>query len=1099
MLIAPYIGRADNPVSVLLCLNQYREQIRRTELSESDCCAVLAYFAENLNTMLDQENIEHTWVSASLKRLALYVTKEGNRRSFENDNCKVLVLPVGIPEDGLEQWAHATGTILLRNEIQLKDLYKFLGFTYTHHIDVYLKHILQNWDSLPDSAILAHLQYMKNCLLPSLGEDFTDAQKRMLEILRLLPVIADTTGRKRASEYASPHHPVLQMMCNEEEFPPEDFCKCEWKRFLELIGLKHELSGDLYIRFAKEISAEGRFGITKRSALKSRTLIEYLFLHPLGKEQWLYQEISHIKFLVPYEIDAQYTVVHKQYTDPGYFICFHQAISSSYFQLVWSSLPLLPDWADPCQYYKQKNKMQLLGIHNEPPLQSVIKHTQNVCDSLKHLFESNRSDRRDVFEWIDTFMDTLYDFLQSKGLSSNITKQKLYSFPVVFVPEAKRFVPAHQVIEDLSSEQEIRPFLLKAPSRFGKFSKLFIFLGAARYPSYIHYVKVLSMIKDEVQNNELTPEYLFEWGAIRVALENLFYLLPPPMPNSSANTAEEIPQGTVLYLPSRERRMVNATQLMIADNGYYEQRLASDTDFEFLIDLRTLKLSYTIMSARRLPAVIRPKFLTDIVKEKVDISEMCEVQSCAKAIKLEAFLHCDDFVEGVLRILKHFKAKNQIPVSNEEEKSIARFIQNTRIKRVFGLKTFLHLNGVKIEGSVEPKDCFMSKPKKESSDEQIQIYFQEELESDFEFIQSMDECLIRYIHFIIGLNVPDYLIMRLFHKINDPGSITLMLDKIPIAPYRLLASVWTSIFPEPGTYVPVQLHHLLNCDFTEFLPHEYNSVALELEDAELFDNDETMASYMPVYIYVRIERKVRTDIEASVVCQRFEVFTGSEVVVVPAFKIYKFVRPRRSGTSTDVVDAGALPEPSSDQSLHEIYYSVRHRLEEAWQLQEDDRRHIIKRLYLHWHPDKNLGNEQFCSDVFRYIKDIIYKLENGISLDDSDDTDGSSRQSRAYPDFTSSHYFKFCERMNNRSQSHRDQAQAFHMPDRSHSGGSAGYGTNFAHRRFCNQPYPDLGEAQRWQRQAVVDLRFAVETIDTRGEPPAYNWICYMCHQVILY
>lgn len=1108
MLVAPRIGRADNPVSVLECLNKYKEQIRRTEISETECCAILAYFAENLNSMLEHRDTEQTWVSTSLKCLPLFVTKEGNRRSFETQDCKVLVLPEGIPEDGLEQWAYSTGTVLLRYEPKLEELHRFLGFAYTNHIDVYIEHILQYWDSLPDSAIIVHLKYMKNQLLPSLCEELSEPQKRMLEILTVLPVIADTNGRRKVSEYISPHHPVLNMMCRVEEFPPKSFCEEEWKKFLELIGLKHEMSSDLYIRFATEIAAEGRNKITEKSALKSKTLIEYLFLHPLEEEPWFYQDISFINFVVPDIIDTNYSIVHSQYSIPDYFISFHKAITSDHLKLAWSTLPLLPDWADPSQYYNQENKMQLLGIYDEPPIGSVIKHTQNVCESLQHMFESNKGKKKKVsLSWINLLFDKLYGFLQWKGLSSALTRQKLFSFPVVFIPEANIFVPAHQIIEDLLPEQEIRPYLFRAPSRFGKFLKLFSYLGAAKTPSFLHYVKVLSMIKDEVQDSELTEEYLSAWGAIRVALENLFCLLSPVMQDNLKTSAREIPQGTVLYLPSRRKHMVNSTQLTIADNGYYEQRLSGDVDFDFLMDLKTLKLSHTIMTARWLPEVIRPKFLTDSVIEKVDISAMTVVQTCAKAIKLEAFLHCGDFLEGVLRLWKHFKAEDQMNVpykleqvnaSNKPEKTIADRIQNTRIKQVLGLKTYLHLNGVKIEGSMRSKECFMSEPKNGSIDRQIWINFLNEFESDFEFIQSLDEYLIGYIHFVIDFKLPEHLIMRLFHKMNDPSGIRLMLDKIPIAPYHLPAAVLMPVFPEPGTYVPVELHHLLNCDFTEFMPQDYHCVALELEDAEMFDNNDITDSYTPVYIYVRIEQRVRTDSDVSVICQNFEVFTGSEVVVVPAFKIYKFVRPRRIATCNAVVDAQILPEPMRNQSPREVFCSVRHQLEEAWTLPEDDRRHIIKRLYLKWHPDKNPGNEQFCSEIFRYIKYVIYKLENGISLDGIEDIDGSSRQSRANSDFTASHYFTFCERMNNRSRSHRDQAQTFYMPDRPYSGGSAEYGADFIHRSFCNQPCPDFGEARRWQRQAMVDLRNAFETIDTRGDPPAYNWICYMCHQVLI-
>ncbi len=53
-------------------------------------------------------------------------------------------------------------------------------------------------------------------------------------------------------------------------------------------------------------------------------------------------------------------------------------------------------------------------------------------------------------------------------------------------------------------------------------------------------------------------------------------------------------------------------------------------------------------------------------------------------------------------------------------------------------------------------------------------------------------------------------------------------------------------------------------------------------------------------------------------------------------------------------------------------------LEEGWQLPEPQRKKIIKRLLLKWHPDKNIGNEEFCTRVVHFIQAEIERLEQGI-------------------------------------------------------------------------------------------------------------------------
>ncbi len=57
-------------------------------------------------------------------------------------------------------------------------------------------------------------------------------------------------------------------------------------------------------------------------------------------------------------------------------------------------------------------------------------------------------------------------------------------------------------------------------------------------------------------------------------------------------------------------------------------------------------------------------------------------------------------------------------------------------------------------------------------------------------------------------------------------------------------------------------------------------------------------------------------------------------------------------------------------------------LEEGWQLDEPQRKKIIKRLLLKWHPDKNIGNEEFCTKVVHFIQSEIERLEQGIPRHD---------------------------------------------------------------------------------------------------------------------
>ena len=1106
LLLSTCVAQANSPVSFLVCLMYYREFIGKKTISSADCFSILGYFSDNLKVMKQSRNAEPSWIAKSLRSLPLFVTKEENRVALTSQDTRVIVLPNGIPKIGLDQWANSTRTILLKNEYRLKQLYEFLGFTYTERIDVYLKHFLNTWDFFPDVAVIDHLKYIKDTLLISSKDEYNIKQRSMIQCLKNIALIAEENGRKKVQNYYSPHQPVFKVMCKKEEFPPEALCSSEWRRFLELIGIKNEVPGALFLRFAKEVATEGHLRITADCSNKSEILVNHLFRHKIDWEPSIYRDISLVKFVVPYKVDIKYSKVHPQYCHPDSFVCFQDSISCKFSQQVWTSLALLPVWEDTketCNQNNQKKLEQLLGIHYEPPVDSIIKHCQNVCDSLMKLFKDKTAVALSEYCWIEDLMENLYKHLYKKDLSSSECKEKLYHTPVIYNPELHLFAPAHQVVEDLSPDQEIQPYLLKAPVRYGKYFPLFRYLGAEKSPSVFHYIKVLAKIKEEVNDNELKEEYPSDWGVIRKALDNLVLCLKPTNAEESQIVPDKVPKAMVLYLPTRRKHMSDASLIIIPDNSHFYHRLSEVKNVTYFIGFKALHLQHSMGCFRRLPKSLQPKFLSDIVKEEVDTSQMVEIPDSITAINIETFLQTDDFIRGILRLVKHFKNKHQLQVLNKELEQIVLRIQTTKVRQVTGLKTYLLLNGKRIDSSAESNNGFVPEPGKHKSDVQMCIYFQSTNEPEIELIDSIDEHLIKYVNYITACTIPDArFIMKLFKKISDPTTISLMLDRMHIRPYDLPDEVIGSVFPKPGTYVPVKLHHLLNCDFSDFKPQDYLSVALELEDASILDIDDITDSYTPVYIYVRIEKKITSGNEPSVVNQKYEVFTGSEIVTVPAFKIYKFIRQKTCYYATDLVDTGVIPQAGQDQYVSKTKYSIRCALEEAWKMPEDDRRHIIKRLYLKWHPDKNIGNEEFCADIFGYIKQVIFKLENGIPLDDIDETDG---QMRAYPDFTSSRYFRFCERMNSRSHSHRAYAQEpfYHRPGTAANKGASGrggaaYGTSFAHRDSSKQKYEDRGEAARWQRQAKVDLRNAFETINVQGEPPAFNWICYMCHQVII-
>ena len=171
---------------------------------------------------------------------------------------------------------------------------------------------------------------------------------------------------------------------------------------------------------------------------------------------------------------------------------------------------------------------------------------------------------------------------------------------------------------------------------------------------------------------------------------------------------------------------------------------------------------------------------------------------------------------------------------------------------------------------------------------------------------------------------------------------------------------------------------------------------------------------------------------------------------------------RYDGPTTD-----SSPQSFTSASLEEVLQEISDALKEAWNLDEEQRKRIIKRLYLCWHPDKNPSEkEDFCNAVCKYIQSEVRRLEQRLMTTPSKN-DFENWNRRAQSDYYASQAYR---------ESYRQSQRSY----------TSGVPPTFQRQN------PQPGEARRWFRQATFDLEAAAS--DFRG--PSYEWICFKCHQV---
>lgn len=103
-------------------------------------------------------------------------------------------------------------------------------------------------------------------------------------------------------------------------------------------------------------------------------------------------------------------------------------------------------------------------------------------------------------------------------------------------------------------------------------------------------------------------------------------------------------------------------------------------------------------------------------------------------------------------------------------------------------------------------------------------------------------------------------------------------------------------------------------------------------------------------------------------------------------------------------------------------------LEEAWVLPEPQRKKVVKRLLLRWHPDKNIGNEEFATVITQHVQAELERLELGLprpsnfdpSQFDFDPRNPFSNSTSFKTNFANAYKY-FFDQMNQRAKEHKQQ------------------------------------------------------------------------------
>nr|XP_040022447.1 sacsin isoform X1 [Gasterosteus aculeatus aculeatus]XP_040022488.1 sacsin isoform X1 [Gasterosteus aculeatus aculeatus] len=1130
--LAQHTANIENPSSVLKAVEYIIQTatFKTSNLTEKDFEALLLYFNCNLANLTKQD-------AQSLKLLPCFKSVSGRYISIANNGTNY-VLVKSIPTADIDKWAHTAPLGFLADNQQLKDLYTFLGCVPIDDLEIYLQYLLPKFESLSYDAKVEHIVYLKERLLSM--EESCEMKNQLYEKLEGLLFIYDYSNRLRPTKFFYDETvKVFKVMLPTKSFIQSDFFKkveqvskprngtlllTSWITFLRNIGLKHKVSQQQVLQFAKEVSIKAQ--TESWSQEKVQTIVDVLLNHIFNDrtdllEGTFLKELSMIPFLCPERAPNELIKLHSQYQEMSGTIPLIRFSGSQVnpkfkqtdvIHLLWTSCPILPEKATPSSIKDQEGNtltgqeqldhvLNMLGVNLDPPLEKVLSNCKNICNI------SNPDD--EMVKTRNKVLRSTYEFLNA---DKRDFRYQLRGVAVVMVEDGWKLLKPEEVVINLENESDFKPYLYKLPLELGTFHQLFKLLGTEDVVSTKQYVEVLWRIYKSSDGKQLDPN---EMRTVKRVVSGLFKSLQND-PVAIRNDLESL-KDLLFYMPSHDGRLAKSSSLVFDDAPHYKSRIQGNVGVQMLVDMSQCYLgkdhAFHTKLIMLLPQKLRPRLLSSILEEQLDEDSprMCQFGAlCSLQGRLQLLLSSEQFITGLIRIMKH---ENDNAYLVNEEKAIRlckALCEGLKVSCFEKLQTTLRVKGCSpIPHSRSETLAFL----KRYGTAVIHLYIQHSDSKDINFLLALAMTLKSATDNLISDT--SYLIAML--GCNDIYRITEKLDNLGVKYDSTEPSKLE--LPLPGTPIPAEIHHTLLMDpMNVFYPGEYVGYLVDSEGGDIY------GSYQPTYTYAIIVQEVEREEEEnkSFLGKCFQIDIGySEYKIVSSLDLYKFSRQDESNhvretsapstpTSPNSRSSGPrmasaafsgkenLRPPAQKQSpkkiklhtLPEILKEVTLVVEQAWKLSETERKKIIRRLYLKWHPDKNAENLDIATEVFKHLQNEINRMEKQ-TLADQQNTERASRRSFS----TSSSRFqsekfsyqRFYSSWNQEATNHKSERQQFREHYTSYAGSS------HSHRFFVPPTFKTVGnpvEARRWLRQARANYSAARNDLHKN----ANEWVCFKCY-----
>ncbi|XP_070180537.1 sacsin-like [Littorina saxatilis] len=1048
-------------------------------LSQKDARVVLDYFSNNLST-LDNACTDKAQLSEELRKLRLYPTVDGRLVSIDT-STPTLCLSAGIPHDGLMEWSQARRSplCLLRWYLLPASLVEYLGLKCLSDVEFYSHYLLPSLKALPRRDILKHVTFLRNSFFSRNTFLFGSAEEKHLsDQLKVTEFIEVDEALHLAKEFYTPFEPIFKAMLYLRQFPPEPYSEYHWQEFMKAAGIIHEVTPDLFVQLAQQLEELSESVNPQNLFEHSKALVRRLFESEKQKQSGLLSLVKDIRFVFPFDIMTTEEGQKLARIEPpfcsGRLVSFSESCFHEQLHLVWSSSCVLHADFDPRRFFSTPQLSVVLNqlhMQEKAPKEKVFLHAKKVCSSLS---KSSASETlQENIDLVLRVMVRLYKYLSNFDARE---LQELKQFSLIYDTENCQMLKPENVVLGSPVFEHIKGYIVPAPAMFKHYFALFKKLGAAECCSAKLFATLLLKIKAKTEDQ---PVHVEEMKIVIKAVKGLFRCI-------REGSEEETNFGVeTLYLPTREKRLHDSSQLIFPDIALTGslRELPDGTLLNLFIGFNAMEITvpFPAEEIARLPEKHQLKMLSDVVKQTVpdDVISMAAEGTHSK--KISSSLSDVRFKDAVVRLTYHCHKQYNIKYDETKASEYAQKLANISVLQTQTLVTILKVQNKIVHGSKKQTTSFADNLR--GNPLQSVVYLDvdactSEENNEDDFLNTVCDAVA----FVLDIPVD----MRLLYQsLKSPGRANKLLDKHGIKQCDYSIATGLHAIDGPGEFIPLRDHENLDNSFTEFYVGEH--VGFLVSDPLLDSNSDEDGSSIPVYIYAVVLGEVGDDPAfIPLLAKHYHVNLGPDwgEAKVPVTKLYKF--DRKTATQ-DEQNAPIHTDRDKPQDMDSILREILRTMREAWQVcDKQDRRRVVHRLILTWHPHKNIGNESFCTQVTQAIlhQEQQERRLTEDSDDEADDVDGQfRRQGFSFSPSFFAHTFarareqRTCYGYGKSSSGvhHGAQAQGF--------------------RYTPSQPNPQPGEGRRWLRTAEADLaaaRAAQGTSD-RGR----NWVCFQCHQAV--